>query len=130
MSFSQTVLAGIIIALVGGIIAFYFNRVLEKQKQKYAAQTATSQVAFVDVSFIETSEDSSEVLDIKLSNSGEKTAFVKQANLEVKKRWTMIRPYRHVGPEVGGVVAVSQNYEMKVPMSRTPPFVVRNRDLS
>jgi hypothetical protein len=66
----------------------------------------------VDISFIESDEFPK--LDIKIRNTGEKVAFLKQANFKVRKIWRL-RPLI-----LPNAVKVSWNYNVMLPISGTP----------
>lgn len=84
----------------------------------------TESVEIVDIRFT-----GNEALDIKLTNTGEDTVFFKEANLRVKKRWTLVPPY-YYNPDprdceqVASVYAASSHkYEMLISAQNNPPSI-------
>jgi len=61
---------------------------------KLTYTTPTPQLAFVDVGFHNKPADQTYPLDIKVRNTGKGAAYIKQADLRVKRIWTLTPPYR------------------------------------
>jgi len=98
-------------AIVAGILAIT-GAIVSALIPVIPALFGESSLQLVDVSFIDSGEFP--VLDIKLRNTGDKIAFLKRADFEVEKIWTLEATVFPSAEEV------SQNYNVILPLSGDP----------
>jgi hypothetical protein len=108
---------GAIVGAINGSVALY---------EELAGPSSHLQLVDVDFTIAHgggTQPEGSPQLDIKLINTGEGTAFVKEADIRVEKIWTLEPPYAPAeggGAGGGGFARISHDYEVVLPTSGDP----------
>src|SRR5215216_2662671 len=109
----QAAIIGAVAVLAAALITGFFGLL-----QPFATGISqrlfdTSDLELVDVSFSEESNEAT-TLDIKVRNTGEKVAYLKEADFRVERTWELRSLHFPIW------VPVSQNYDVTLSPSDTP----------
>src|SRR5215208_5107492 len=118
LSGPKKVVAALVAIATGiGAIVGATNASIELYDKLTEGSKSASSLETVDISFVN-SRSTDTKLDVKLKNIGESTAFVKTANIRVKKIWTFTRPYRCEGAAL--YTRPSHVYDVELPANGAP----------
>jgi hypothetical protein len=102
--------------IIAALIAGFFALLSPITSAIVQSRSSDATVELVDVSVRDSADKATTTLDIKVRNTGEEVALVKEATLGVKKVWEL----RTGNRGTGGFLPSSHNYDVRLSTSGAP----------